>query len=322
MRLNKSRIPGFAAEQQAVRMDTSAFISEFLKNASIDSFIWRYYVNEFEAGWSMPAPHAHRAIEVEFVLEGTGFLKFDRGLIKITKNQCVMIFSQRRHYFYVPENRTCKMINLHFDLGEINASDSGFSLKRTNDSTNDDFLTNILFNRDEYLKIADHHEIEYIMRNIVLEMDQKRSDYEILVKLYFCELLLAFSRIIANKTLQLDHSSNYVNASKQFIDLSLSLDLSPEIISSAVHISADYLLHIFKEHTGYSLMEYVTGKRIEKAKELLRNSNQNITAIANQVGISNSQYFSTLFKRHTSLTPMQYRNTSRLINNGNTNIFQ
>ena len=303
-------------------MDTSTFVCEFLKSVNVDSFIWRYYMNEFEAGWSMPAPHAHRAIEVEFVLEGTGFLKFDSGLIKIAKNQCIMIFSQRQHCFYVPENRTCKMINIHFDPDEISASNAGLSLGTPADETSEDFLSNLLFNNEEYLKIADHNEIEHIMRKIVLEMDQKNNEYEILVKLYFCELLLVFSRIIANKKLQQEHSSNYVNASKRFIDLSLSLDLSPEIISSAIHISADYLLHIFKEYTGYSLMEYVTGKRIDKAKELLKNSNQNITAIANQVGISNSQYFSTLFKRHTSLTPLQYRKTSRLINNGNANIFQ
>jgi AraC family transcriptional regulator, melibiose operon regulatory protein len=288
-------------------MDTLTFVCEFLKCVNTDSFIWRYYINEFEAGWSMPAPHAHKAIEVEFVLEGTGVLKFDSGQIKISKNNCVMIFSHRRHCFYVPENCTCKMINIHFDISETGASNPRSFLEAPGADMSDSFLANMLLSKDEYLKLSDHNDIENIMRKIVFEMDKKQSNYEILVKIYFCELLLILSRIIVAKPRQQDKSSSYVNESVNFIDLSLSLDLSPKIISSAIHVSADYLLHIFKEYTGYSLMEFVTIRRIEKSKELLENSNQNITTIANQVGIPNSQYFSTLFKRYTTLTPLQYR---------------
>jgi AraC family transcriptional regulator, melibiose operon regulatory protein len=300
-------------------MDTLTFVCDFLKSANINSFIWRYYINEFEAGWSMPEPHAHKAIEVEFVLDGTGFLKFKNDNIKIVKNNCIIIFSNVPHYFYVSENRKCKMINIHFDLSETNLNSIA---EETIEQFPDNFLLNIIFNKDEYMKLVDHNDIENLMRNIVLEMDKKKSNYEVLVKMYFCELLIIISRIISNKKTLEDKSSKYVKDSKDFIDLSLSMDLSPEIIASAIHISADYLLHIFKEYTGYSLMEYVTVKRIEKAKELLKNSSQNITIIANQVGIPNSQYFSTLFKRYTSYTPNQFRKISSSINNGNTNIFR
>lgn len=43
-------------------MDTQSFIYEFLKSTNTDSLIWRYYINEFEPGWKMEAPHKHKAM--------------------------------------------------------------------------------------------------------------------------------------------------------------------------------------------------------------------------------------------------------------------
>jgi AraC-like DNA-binding protein len=302
-------------------INTTNLICDFLGSADTNSLIWRYYINEFEPGWSMPSPHAHQALEVEFVLEGTGLLKFDSSQIKIAKNNCIIIFPNRKHWFYVPENHQCKMINIHFDLSETNMGKAQLFSRGCTEPI-PDFISNIFHNSEDYMKISDHNDIEALMRKIVFEMETKLRNYDILVKMHFCELLLIISRIIFEKKKKADAAPIYVAESINYIAASLSAELSPEIIASAIHISADYLLHIFKEHTGFSLMEYVTARRVEKAKELLKSSSQSITSIAGQVGITNMQYFSTLFKRHIALTPTQYRRKSRSANNSDTNIFK
>ena len=56
-----------------------------------------------------------------------------------------------------------------------------------------------------------------------------------------------------------------------------------------------------------SPMEFLAMKRIEKAKELLRDTDLRVTDIAYHCGFQSSQYFSTVFRRYTSRTPAEFR---------------
>ncbi len=55
------------------------------------------------------------------------------------------------------------------------------------------------------------------------------------------------------------------------------------------------------------IAQYVTYKRLERAKELLRESNSTVAAISAQVGVDDYNYFCKLFRKHEGCTPMQYR---------------
>lgn len=92
-----------------------------------------------------------------------------------------------------------------------------------------------------------------------------------------------------------------------YIQNNFDQDLSLEEIAEVVHLNPSYLSHIFKEETGSGFSDYLTEIRLDKAQVLLKNSNQNITTIANQVGYKNANYFSQVFKKKFSLTPTEYR---------------
>lgn len=78
-------------------------------------------------------------------------------------------------------------------------------------------------------------------------------------------------------------------------------------IYEALHVSAGYFSRIFKKQMGMTCIEYITRKRIEKAKELLEHTDMKHEYIAGAVGYSNVYYFSMQFKKHTGETPGQYR---------------
>jgi transcriptional regulator GlxA family with amidase domain len=65
--------------------------------------------------------------------------------------------------------------------------------------------------------------------------------------------------------------------------------------------------HRFREATGMSPLEYVHTLRLEEAKHMLETGALPIEAIANEVGYEDAGFFSRLFRRNVSLTPMQYR---------------
>ncbi len=68
---------------------------------------------------------------------------------------------------------------------------------------------------------------------------------------------------------------------------------------------------LFKSQTGLTPNDYLQRLRIEKARELLRATRRSITAIALETGFSSGQYFCTVFRRYTGLSPAAYRQANR-----------
>ncbi|MGO4546457.1 response regulator [Paenibacillus sp. 2TAB23] len=80
-----------------------------------------------------------------------------------------------------------------------------------------------------------------------------------------------------------------------------------QIIAEHVSLSETYLCSFFKKQSGQTIKEYMTGVRLEKAKDLLANGNLKLYAIAQEVGIADSNYFTTFFKKYVGCTPTEYR---------------
>jgi AraC-like DNA-binding protein len=77
------------------------------------------------------------------------------------------------------------------------------------------------------------------------------------------------------------------------------------------NITPAYFNRIFKKYHQISYSEFLNEYRIEKACELLKTSNKSVNAIASAVGINNTTYFYTLFKKIHNITPQQFRSNSR-----------
>jgi YesN/AraC family two-component response regulator len=84
-------------------------------------------------------------------------------------------------------------------------------------------------------------------------------------------------------------------------------DLSLNWVARHINSSPNYLSAVFSQEKGCTLTEYVTGKRMEKARELLRTTNQRSGEIAFAVGYRDAHYFSFIFKKTQGCTPRDYR---------------
>ncbi|XID92818.1 helix-turn-helix transcriptional regulator [Paenibacillaceae bacterium WGS1546] len=80
-----------------------------------------------------------------------------------------------------------------------------------------------------------------------------------------------------------------------------------EEIAHFVHFHPAYLSRFFRKKTGWSLSEYIARQRIEYAKELLTQSELQVTHIMSRLGYDNLSHFTRTFKKLTGYTPMQYR---------------
>lgn len=84
-------------------------------------------------------------------------------------------------------------------------------------------------------------------------------------------------------------------------------DMSLNAAAGHVFISPTYLSILFKKKLGITFIDYLINLRLEKARELLRDTALRTYEIAAKTGYGDPQYFSVCFKKYTGLTPTEYR---------------
>lgn len=108
------------------------------------------------------------------------------------------------------------------------------------------------------------------------------------------------------------HSQQHIQKAIYYIEQHYAeAHLSLQDICNHVLMSTSSFSQAFKQYTEVTYVEYLTRVRIDKAKELLRLTEYKFYQIAEKVGYTDPNYFSSSFKKHTGLTPKQYREQHR-----------
>lgn len=110
--------------------------------------------------------------------------------------------------------------------------------------------------------------------------------------------VLSKSKLMSkNVLLAVDYIYEHLHAKIYVEDIAAELGLNPS-----------YLSRLFHKETGLTFNEYITNKRIEAAKNMLKYSDYSAADIGNYLAFSSHSHFICCFKKHTNMTPKQYRN--------------
>lgn len=101
-----------------------------------------------------------------------------------------------------------------------------------------------------------------------------------------------------------------LRAATDFIESHLDEDVTLAAIAGAIGLSPCHFAHAFKEETGVSPHQYVVGRRMERAKALLRETALTVAEIGYRVGYPNQSHFSVAFQKAAGVTPRAYRTSS------------
>ncbi|WP_343522812.1 helix-turn-helix transcriptional regulator [Pedobacter sp.] len=85
--------------------------------------------------------------------------------------------------------------------------------------------------------------------------------------------------------------------------------LTVQYIAAQMNLSPNYLSDLLRVHTGQNTQQHIHEKLIAKAKEKLSTTHLSVSEIAYALGFEHAQSFSTLFKKKTNLSPLEFRQT-------------
>lgn len=116
-------------------------------------------------------------------------------------------------------------------------------------------------------------------------------------------LPFAFDRL---QQMQKTKRERAVSMAKDLIGEAMDEELSLTYVAEKVGLSAPYFSKIFKSEVGKSFVQYVSSVKVQKAMDLLRETNDSIDLIAKKVGYTD-RTFRRVFKEVSGITPAQYR---------------
>ncbi|WP_159881238.1 AraC family transcriptional regulator [Paenibacillus puerhi] len=266
-----------------------------------------YYFKQWES-FEM-AFHRHSDTEIMYIISGHCRVDLQaRGRIEsvlLKKGEFIMLNADIPHRLIVEEGTPCRMLNVEFRFGRCGRDERFPSVRTLADE--DAMLRRLLGLARTHLILRDPDEVYQILKSLVLELDGKEQRSLLLIRLQMMQLLIRIARLqrSAEESRQ-PHADHYVRQCIEYMHHHYDCDIKVKDIAAAVSLHPGYLHRIFRAHTGSTLTEYLTALRIEKAKMLLH-TDIPILDVADYVGVGSRQYFHSLFKKQTGLTPTAFR---------------
>lgn len=98
-----------------------------------------------------------------------------------------------------------------------------------------------------------------------------------------------------------------VSKARRYVEKHFDEPITLTKAAKVVNTSVRYFCKVFKNYTGITFVDYLTRLRVEKSKDLLLNPNRRISEAAFEVGFESLTQFNRSFKKHTGMTPTEFR---------------
>lgn len=156
-------------------------------------------------------------------------------------------------------------------------------------------------------------EVENILNEVLMEYNNRRSGYLLVIKSLLLKLLVMvgreFTRELQNSETSpaFERHRDSIFEALKYINQNYTEDLSVEEVARKSMLSQSYFSYLFKSITTKTFTEYLNDLRISKAMELLTSTDKRVLDICHEAGFNNVNHFNRLFRQKTGVSPMSYR---------------
>lgn len=244
------------------------------------------------------------------LIKGKNLVEYADKTVLIDK-QGILFATPKIPYRYTPQTKEQKGHFCVFTKEFLSKSKTGISIEELPIyQPTSDFVYQLT--DDQYL------EMEVIFRKMDAELSSDYAYKYDLLRNYVLELIHT-----GQKLKPMESTTNPINAagriSSLFIELlerQFPIENDAQVIqlknpvdfANALGIHVNHLNKVLKETTGRRTTEIINGRIAEEARILLKQTRWNVSEIAYSLGFDEVAHFSNFFKKHTSLSPLHYRN--------------
>lgn len=251
--------------------------------------------------------HWHPEIELTLIDKGQMIYKVNDNIFHLHQGEALFGNANSLHAGCMYENQDCQYISITFDPKLIYGYENSIVyLKYVEPLIQNFALSAICFNLSEEW----HKEVTDILRNIIKICQQKYCSYEIdiLIKLHqFWKLLFLHNNSTPVITAYDKRNYDRIRSILSYIENNYTSKLNLEDIAEHIHLCKSECCRLFKRYMKVSLFVFILEYRIEKSLNYLANSDYSIVEIATNVGFSDSNYFSKVFRKIKGCSPTKYR---------------
>lgn len=162
-----------------------------------------------------------------------------------------------------------------------------------------------------YLSLSLLHNGEQIVSEIFKD---KRGGYRSLYELTSVEQIMGWLRVFRNGLCHsfASHNKDYKNHIvvnvKKYINEHIEEKLTLNRVAEVFNISPNYLSVLFSKNNDVGFTDYINQRKVEAAKEMMKDSTLKIYEISDILGFESAFYFSRVFKKVTGVSPRDYMN--------------
>ncbi len=196
---------------------------------------------------------------------------------------------ESQHYYYYVEDKP-EVYWIHFSGCDVS-----------------DILDKIGFFNTQILFCGISFQYLELFRQMILELQLKRPCFEELLCHYLHQLFTEIHRGQLEISTESCRYQKEMEATVHYFNEFFTKDISIEGYAKSLHMSVSWFIRSFRQYMGMPPMQYITSIRINKAKELLKNTDYSIQEISGLVGYENPLYFSRMFRKQTGISPSAYR---------------
>lgn len=239
-----------------------------------------------------------------YFLHGSGNIKIEGKHYVINDGDMVILNPAEMFCCSVDANKFHERIVLHFSANMLKSFPKDCSYLTLPFSDRPKGISNHI--SSETIK---KYSIDKIVKDLIVISQKKHSTKEILTLCKITELLAALCEITeSHKETSPTRSTENTTVNKilEYLSIHFTENLTIESISQKFNIDKSYMSHLFKEHVGVSLWNYVIFRRISYFNEIVKNGT-NIEEASRIAGFNNYSNFFRLYKKHTGITPIEYK---------------
>lgn len=155
-------------------------------------------------------------------------------------------------------------------------------------------------------------DVKFLVDEIVREIKNKSYKYFSVIKTNLLKLCINVARNMEKQPSRhgikfVDWKEKIIREATEHIRKNIAHKLNLGEVAQVLRLSPNYFCTLFSEGTGFSFKDYINKVKIEKAKELLRDSRFSIKEIAQLTGFEDPAYFTRVFTQLAGKPPSEYR---------------